>query len=158
MILKNIIVEDFVQYKKPSLFIGFPHCTLKCDKENGIPLCQNSFLLMDKNIEISVYQLLENYYYNNPITSAIVCGGMEPFDSWGDLLELVSTFRQVSEDDIVIYTGYKEEEIPFHIGVLKLFPNIIVKFGRFLPSQEPHLDEILGVKLVSSNQYARKIS
>ena len=38
------------------------------------------------------------------------------------------------------------------------FNNIIVKFGRFIPNQESHYDEILEVNLASPNQYARKIS
>jgi hypothetical protein len=41
---------------------------------------------------------------------------------------------------------------------LKSFSNIIIKFGRFIPNQEPHYDEVLGVKLASDNQYARRIS
>ena len=33
---------------------------------------------------------------------------------------------------------------------------IIVKFGRFRPNQEPHYDEVLGVNLISDNQYAKE--
>lgn len=36
--------------------------------------------------------------------------------------------------------------------------NIIVKFGRFIPNQHPHYDEVLGINLASDNQYAEKIS
>ena len=42
--------------------------------------------------------------------------------------------------------------------MLSRFDNIIIKFGRFVPNQTPHCDEVLGVKLVSNNQYAVKIS
>jgi hypothetical protein len=38
------------------------------------------------------------------------------------------------------------------------FSNIIIKFGRFRPGQEPHYDEVLGVKLASDNQYAKRVS
>ena len=38
------------------------------------------------------------------------------------------------------------------------FRNIIVKFGRFIPDQESHYDEVLGVNLASNNQYAKKLS
>ena len=41
---------------------------------------------------------------------------------------------------------------------LTLYPNIIVKFGRFKPNEESHLDKLLGVRLASPNQYARLIS
>ena len=44
------------------------------------------------------------------------------------------------------------------IEELKKFPNIIVKFGRYKPGQEPHEDEVLGVNLANSEQYAKRIS
>ena len=36
------------------------------------------------------------------------------------------------------------------------YDNIVVKFGRFRPNQDPHYDNVLGVKLASNNQYAKK--
>ena len=72
--------------------------------------------------------------------------------------DLIIAIRQKTEDDIVIYTGYQKEEISYAIDWLHLFSNIIVKFGRFIPNQQPHYDEILGVKLASDNQYAEVIS
>ena len=38
------------------------------------------------------------------------------------------------------------------------FPNIIIKFGRFIPNQEGHYDEVLGINLASKNQFGEKIS
>lgn len=38
------------------------------------------------------------------------------------------------------------------------YENIIIKFGRFIPNDVEHYDEILGVKLKSNNQYAKRIS
>ena len=35
MRIKFLVDEDFVNYKKPSMFIGFPSCTWKCEKECG---------------------------------------------------------------------------------------------------------------------------
>jgi len=35
MIIKGLIDEDFVNYKKPSMTIMMPYCTFKCDKEYG---------------------------------------------------------------------------------------------------------------------------
>ena len=98
-----------------------------------------------------------------PITKAIVLGGLEPFDSFGDLCGFVDYVRIFTEDDIVIYTGYTEEEYNSEKWRvlrkwLKRFPNIIIKFGRFIPNQEKHYDEVLGVELASPNQYARRIS
>ena len=34
-IVKGIIFEDFVNYKKPSMVIEMPYCDFKCDKEYG---------------------------------------------------------------------------------------------------------------------------
>lgn len=157
MIIKGIQDEDFVNYKKPSMFISFPSCTWKCDRECGKKVCQNGALATTPNIEISAKTII-NRYINNPITKAVVCGGLEPFDTWNDLQEFVIELRQKSQDDIVIYTGYKKEEISYAVDWLNLFPNIIVKFGRFVPDQQKHYDEVLGIYLASDNQYAERIS
>ena len=68
------------------------------------------------------------------------------------------SFRKESQDDIVIYTGYKKEEIPHIVKQLMNYPNIIIKFGRFIPDEQYHYDDILGVNLASMNQYAERIS
>ena len=154
----NIIVEDFVNYKKPSMFIGFPCCTFKCNKEAGKVVCQNYHLMQEKQIDIS-YEEIVKMYLENPLTSAIVFGGLEPFDTYEDLKNLITEFRKYTNDDIVIYTGYNENEIENKTALLsKNFANIIVKFGRFMPNTTQHFDEILGVKLFGDNQYAKKIS
>lgn len=155
--VKQIQIEDFTNYKKPSMFIGFSKCTWKCERECGMRVCQNSALATAKTLGIDVNKLV-NIYLNNPITKSIVCGGLEPFDTMDDLEKLVVTLRNNTDDDIVIYTGYKEEEIVDEVKWLSQFPNIIIKFGRFVPNQEQHYDDVLGVKLASDNQYAKKIS
>lgn len=157
MIIKQLLDEDFVNYKKPSMFIGFASCSWKCDKECGMQVCQNGALATSpiKNIG---FKIIVNRYINNPITSSVVCGGLEPFDTWGDLYGLVTYLRVSTQDDIVIYTGYYKEEIEAYIDELKVFPNIIIKFGRYIPGCEKHYDEVLGVYLASDNQYAERIS
>lgn len=157
MIIKGIQDEDFVNYKKPSMFISFPKCSWKCEKECGEQVCQNSTLATAKNIDVDVDKLVDRYI-NNPITSAIVMGGLEPLDTWEDLFGLVTCMRTKTDDDIVIYTGYYKEEIQLYINELKQFKNIIIKFGRFIPNNKKHYDEVLGVHLASDNQYAEKIS
>lgn len=157
MIVKEIRDEDFTNYKKPSMFIGFPSCSWKCERDCGMRVCQNSALAKAKSIHIGINDLV-NRYLNNPITNSIVLGGLEPFDSWSDLNSLVNLLRVYTMDDIVVYTGYKEEEIQSKIQYLCTYPNIIVKFGRFVPNQQKHYDEVLGVELASDNQYARRIS
>lgn len=159
MKVKGLIDEDFVNYKKPAMVIEFPYCTFKCDKECGQSVCQNSALAHEPNIIIDYDELLTRYI-NNPITKAIVMQGLEPFDSFSDVMNLILWLRVKYKclDDIVIYTGYKKEEISWLIEYIKQYKNIIIKYGRYVPNQNPHFDSILGVKLSSDNQYAEKIS
>jgi hypothetical protein len=56
-----------------------------------------------------------------------------------------------------VYTGFDESEIYDKIALLSHYKNVIVKFGRFIPNQESHYDKILGVNLVSNNQYSKII-
>ena len=160
MKLVNLIQEDFTNYKYPSMFLGFPYCTGKCNIDNKCIVCQNEKLHEAEKIEISISEILELYQKNN-ISKALVCGGLEPFDSPVDLINLIESFRKISNDDIVIYTGYEEDEpqanmIIQNIKWLKVH-NIIVKFGRYFKGDEPHYDEVLGVKLASNNQYGKRI-
>lgn len=157
MKIKGITDECFSDYKLPALYVAFPKCTFKCDKDCGQNVCQNSRLATSSDIEISMSDLVTRYV-NNPITKAIVFGGLEPFDTVTDLIGLIKTFREKTDDPIIIYTGYTEKEIYDTTVILqKLYNNIIVKFGRFVPDCESHYDELLGVNLASPNQYALKI-
>lgn len=174
MKIKGITDEDFVQYKKAAMFIVAPSCTMKCNKLAGSIVCQNYLLCDSQMIEISKEELCERYL-KNKITNSIVIGGLEPFDSEMDLISFVDCLRNryYCQDDIVIYTGYTEEELEegyrdngkdIHkieqnlYQSLKNYSNIIVKFGRYIPNQKSHHDDVLGVDLCSSNQYAKLIS
>lgn len=158
--LKDEVIGD---YKKTSMLVVFSKCDFKCDIENGCQLCQNSNLAHAPIIHMHPQDIYERYR-TNPLTSAFVFGGLEPFDTTADLMDLVYIIRIVNncQDDIVIYTGYTEEELrekhPFIYRQLQTYANIYIKFGRFRPDQSPHFDEVLGIKLASDNQYARKVS
>lgn len=156
--IRGLVDEDFVNYKKPSMYIAFPYCTFKCDKECGYSVCQNSSLVTNSEIINIDEQKIVNRYIDNPITTSIVISGLEPFDSYKDLFILIKAFREKTSDDIVIFSGYNKEEITSYIEELKQFKNIIIKFGRFIPNQEKHYDEVLQVTLASPNQYGEKIS
>ena len=154
MKIKGLISEDFVNYKKPAMTIMFPHCNgFKC----GAEYCQNSPLSKAEDIEMDISDIVIRYL-NNPITESVVMQGLEPFDSWDDLIEFVKQLRKSTDDDIVIYTGYYKEEITDRIALLSKYKNIVIKYGRYIPRQEKHYDEVLGVYLASSNQYAERIS
>ena len=156
MKLRGLNDYDICNYKKPSMFLIFPNCSFKCDHEFGNNICQNSSLVYEPIIEVSTIEIIERYL-NNPLTHAIVCGGLEPFDSGEELSSLCTIFRGFSHDPIIIYTGYTEEEISDYIKYLSQFDNIIVKFGRFIPNSPHIFDTVLEVELASNNQYAKYI-
>lgn len=158
--VKTIVDEDFNNYKVPSMLIGTCFCTFKCPKELGLDpsICQNEPLYKQPNVEVPADEIFRRYS-GNPITHALVFGGMEPFLQFNEMLEVIKVFRSGEcNDDICIYTGYNESEISHQIELLCEFKNIILKVGRFIPNQKPHYDKILGVNLISSNQHAIKIS
>ena len=168
MIVKGIIDEDFINYKKPAMVIEFPYCSFKCDKECGRAVCQNSSLANEPNIEISHNKII-NRFFKNDISEAIVFQGLEPLDSFKDVLKLLAILHlpafAVFQTDVVIYTGYTKEELQnkiykdniSYLDKLKQYKNIIIKYGRYIPDQEPHYDEVLGVNLASDNQYAERL-
>ncbi len=158
MVIKGLQDEDFVNYCKPSMMIIARHCSFKCDKESGVRCCQNSTLASAQELQCDDATIIERYL-QNPITEAIILGGLEPFDQFDEVLAFVRTLRRdyKCDDDVVIYTGYNKDEIKEQIATLTEFNNIIVKYGRFVPGQRPHFDVVLGVKLASDNQYAERI-
>lgn len=159
MHIKGILDEDFINYKMPSMYIATSRCTFKCDKECGEKICQNGSLTQQKTITIKNEDIIERYL-SNDITHAIVFAGLEPIDSFDEVFSFIKSLRKKHKcvDDIVIYTGYCKDEIPDQIEMLKKFENIVVKFGRFIPHCERHLDNVLGVFLASPNQFGERIS
>lgn len=165
--IKNLIDEDFINYKKPSMFIAMPHCTFKCDKECGCNVCQNSELAAAPSIEMELIEIAIRFY-ENPITKAVVFGGLEPFDDFENVIELIKILNALytacfdikEMPDIIIYTGYYPDEIKDKIKELKsavVDTNIIIKFGRFIPDKPHRFDDLLGVELASDNQYAMRL-
>lgn len=163
MLIKGLVDEDFCNFKECSMFIVFPYCSFKCGKA----ICQNSSLVKEPNIEISKEEICERYC-QNPLSKAMVLGGLEPFDSPTEVGALINCLRNryQCDDYIVIYSGYTEEEFtdPDNTQLytlynnLKKYKNIIIKFGRYIPGQKAHFDPILGVELISNNQYAIKLT
>lgn len=159
MRIKDIQDENFQDYRKTSMFIATCFCNWKCCKEHGadLSMCQNSSTTKLPTIEMECLKIVDRYV-GNPITSAIVIGGLEPIDQFDELVDLIRAFRERTEDDIVIYTGYYKNEIEDKIEVLSHYKNIIVKFGRYIPNKEKVFDEVLGVYLANEEQHAEKIS
>ena len=158
MKLKGIIDCDFTNYKEPVVTLEFPKCSFKCDKLNGYPVCQNSGLAAESNIEISFNKIWE-IYQQNPLTKGFCCQGLEPFDSPLELIGFINFIRKnvKCNDVIIIYTGYEKNENKELEMTLHFYHNIIIKWGRYIVGDEPHYDDILGVKLASNNQYGEII-
>ena len=159
MKIKDIQDENFQDYKKTSMFIATCKCNWKCcfDAKIDVSMCQNSTTVRLPTIDIDDNKIVDRYV-NNPITHAIVIGGLEPFDQFDELVNLIKKFREKTEDDIVVYTGFYRNEVEDKIEVLSKFKNIIVKFGRFIPNKEKVFDGVLGVCLANEEQHAEKIS
>lgn len=162
MRVKTIIDEDFVNYRKPAMFIGCISCGGKCAQEGNFPLsvCQNDQWRNAPVIEVHDDDLILRYLLND-ITSAIVFGLLEPLEQQDELYEFVRKLRKDFKcgDDVVIYTGYDADEVAEYVNKLANdFGNIVVKYGRFKLGDAPHYDDVLGVKLASDNQYAARYS
>lgn len=160
MLVKDIVDEDFANYKKPSMFIGAAMCDWKCCSDAGVnnSMCQNFDMVQQKDVEISVNEIFRRYT-SNLITRAIVFGGLEPMLQFDEMFAVIKWVRnQGCDDDVVIYTGYYPSELLTELEQLEQYKNIIIKFGRFVPDGSDRYDEVLGVVLISSNQYGEKIS
>ena len=158
--LKGVVLEDFVNYKDPCMFLITCHCDWKCCIEANIPIsvCQNSSLVSSSIKEYS-YQSLLNAYKANDITKAICFGGLEPVIQIDEIIGMIDYFRNNGiKDTFIIYTGYNKAEIAEHVDRLKQYSNIIIKYGRYVPNDKEHIDNVIGVALASSNQCAERIS
>lgn len=160
MRIKTIIPEDFINYKLPSMFIGTISCGGKCCIEAGIPLsvCQNDEWRNMPIIYLDDNEIIKRYM-SNMITNSIIFGGLEPIEQFDEILAFIIKLRTDfnCEDDVVIYTGYNENEIANELSTLQPLGNIVVKFGRYIPNKQSTYDDVLGVTLCSDNQYAKRL-
>lgn len=159
MLVKKIIYEEFTDYKVPHMFIATARCTFKCDRLNGCNVCQNAELAKMPDIIVDIDKVIKKYLSNN-LTHAIVFGGLEPFDTFNELILFIDKLRQQYQcnDTVIIYTGYTKMQIKHYLNLLKSYNEIIIKFNPYLLNRNSKYDNILGVTLASDNQYAEKIS
>ncbi len=152
------IETTFTDYKECGLKIATPSCTFKCCREQGMSdfSCGNYALESSEPIPITITHLLG--YFDTRIHKCLIFGGLEPFDTYDDMYNIIDAFVEVYEDcPIIIYSGYMPNEVDYKTRNLKKsFPNtkFIVKYGRYIPNMMPKKDELLGVTLVSGNQFA----
>ena len=162
--LIDVKTDNTTDYKETSMLLIFPKCSGKCGKE-----CQNDYLRKVQAKQYKIKDILTLYESMNT-HNAIVCAGLEPFDS--DFEELKNLFKyfMLSEKsvDFVIYTGYKYEEIEEKVQELEHILNsvidnainadkkLVIKFGRYdVRHKEPWKSDILGVELATTNQYVK---
>ena len=120
-------------------------------------MCQNSPLAQAPSKEIPD-EVIYEHFVNNPITKAVVIGGMEPMLQLDEVKSLIKLFRDNGDNsEFVIYTGYYPEEIIEQLESLKSLGTIVIKFGRFIPDRPSRYDDVLGIMLSSDNQFAKKI-
>ena len=156
MRVRTINEEDYSHYREPSMVIGTCFCTFKCCHEGGFPEteCHNSEMDKLGITDISGDDILA-LYESNPISKALVFAGLEPLLQFDEVCDLSRAFRTRNKvDPIIVYTGYKKVEVPLVELGMKEFSPVIIKYGRYVPNQRAHYDEILGVDLVSDGQYA----
>ena len=160
MRVKTIVNERFQDYRKPSLFIATSQCDWKCciEAKRKPSLCQNSPIARMNTVDVAEDEIFLRYI-SDPITQAIVIGGLEPMLQQEEVLSLIHYFRSHQcHDEFVIFTGYEKHEVKDFVRRVAQYDNIIMKFGRFIPDAEKRFDPVLGIYLISSNQYAEKIS
>lgn len=154
--LKGVVSEDFCNYKAPSMFLITSYCDWKCCHEANVDesVCQNHDLVKSEIKQYS-YDTIYQAYVSNSITKAVVIGGLEPMIQINEVIGLIKYFRENGENcPFVIYTGYYPNEIEKALNGLKLLNNIVIKYGRYVPNSKSRYDDILGIMLISENQYA----
>ena len=159
MRIKNIQDTNFQDYRKTSMLIATCYCDGKCWKERGLNAsdCQNEELLAEPIVEVSNDEIIQRYL-SNPLSEAIIFGGLEPLLQYNELVEFLSTLRVEygCYDDVVIYTGYEPGERAAELDVLKQYGPLVVKWGRYLPDSTSKYDDVLGISLASANQHAER--
>lgn len=141
------------------MVIATVSCDWKCLKEQNLDtnICHNSHTAKFQTQEEYI-NILIGKYLNNLLSESIIFAGLEPMFQFEEIYNFINEFRKLSNDDIVIYTGYYPNEIIDKVNSLKKFNNIIIKFGRYILNSNSKYDEILKVNLASDNQWAEKIS
>lgn len=135
--LHGYLEEDLVDYKRAGMFLAFPTCTFKCAKELGLDpkdICQNYANISEPAKEYSLEELWQ-IYDKNPLTESFILGGLEPLDSFDDVMKFIKFIREEKkcEDDIVIYTGYFDIEIQDKMDILSRYKPVLLKCGRYKP-------------------------
>lgn len=166
--LIDVATDNVTDYKETSLFLVFPYCSGKCGEE-----CQNKDLRKKEVKEFNTEDIIK-FYQSLDTHNAVVCGGLEPWDSFEELKQLVEDFARsssVKPVDFVIYTGYdnlikyyfdgryREVKEDFFdllqtwINYADPSSNLIIKQGKYdINRKTSWHSDVLGVDLATNNQ------
>lgn len=166
--LIDVATDNVTDYKETSLFLVFPYCSGKCGEE-----CQNKDLRKKEIKEFNTEDIIK-FYQSLDTHNAVVCGGLEPWDSSEELKQLVKDFAIASfvkPVDFVIYTGYDNlckryfNDVYCETGkdffdLLQTWTiyanpgsNLIIKQGKYdINRKFPWHSDLLGVDLATNNQ------
>ena len=91
--LKGVVMEDFINYRLPSMFLISSYCDWKCCREGGFSetVCQNNGIINMPTKEFMYSSLFKAYIVNN-ISKSIVIGGLEPFKQFDEIYGLINYF------------------------------------------------------------------
>lgn len=156
--LRGLLDLSYQDYKKASMVLITSFCDFKCWKGQKENPCQNSKLMESPLIKVGTYEIVHRYM-KNPLSRALVFSGLEPLFQKYEVIGVVNSLREETNDDIVIFTGYDLNEIDEKfITDLKQHKNIFLKVGRFIPDRFSIYDSTLGITLASDNQYGIQLS
>lgn len=166
--LFDVKTDNVTDYEETSMLLVFPKCSGKCG-----PACHN-YNMIGKTAPLNVkVEDIVNLYNSLSDHKAVVCAGLEPFDSFDDLYALVEAFANNSKPcDFVIYSGYypyndvSYENSTGITNVWELARKIVkikgsnqdftlyFKYGRYIedPNDDGYDSRLLGVHLSSRNQ------
>ena len=162
MRVRKMLTERFQDYKEPSLYLATCFCDWKCCPDNPY-VCQNHPVAKLPVTEIPDDEILDAYL-TDPITKAIVIAGLEPLLQIHEVCRLIRrAVERGVQTTFVIYTGYTKCEVQ-RLGFFDELKGIgsgvqiVMKYGRYVPGQQPHFDEALSVDLASDNQYGESLT
>ena len=161
MHLKQIIDESVGDYKETSMLLIAPECAWKCVG------CHNTHLLKLITKNFPDEEILERFQ-KNPLSKAIVLGGLEPFDCMEEVRAFLQTLRESNivnpKPTVIIYTGYDFPDIEQELirtGLdeeMKKHDKVLLKYGGYLPGYNPTYNPLLGINLASPNQQVMEYS
>jgi hypothetical protein len=153
MKLKTIVDEVFGDFNLMGMLIAVPECTTKCWARQGLDssICQNDHLRNAPTMDIADYSIIKRYIKNEN-TKCIIFSGLDAYDSKDEIIAFIKKFRDISYDDIVIYTGRPIGEVQDFVSELEAFSDIYLKTGIYIPNSNSKIDKLTGVKLISDNQ------